>query len=504
MKRKIVIALSAFSLLFLLGGVYIAATIEQATSEVDNLLRLHRIEILREHLLIELKRAQSDLYLKNTRHAQSIDTVVDHVQTMSTALNDCFSCHHSESVVTRLNDLKNQVEQYKGALGRVFTMRANKKRLEAEEDNAYRLGTELISEADDLTTITNRRLNERTQAALKDIKRTKNLLYLILIVVPVAVLSLSIFFFRGFTKPVDVLVTATRQLKAGELNYRIEGLKDEYGQVASAFNEMAVSLKEHYLRMQWAEQIVVLGELAGGLAHEMMNPIGGIQGAAQVLSGHPAISEEHRDILLKMVGQTERIESLLRSLLSFAQPPKPSFLLINVNEVLEKTISLAERHPLFLSKKSGSLAIVKNLDPRLPKTLVDPVQLQQVFMNLLLNAADAMPNGGRLTVQTSHEEASPVLQVAIKDTGSGIDMSMVDKIFQPFFTTKPKGTGLGLSITRRLVEQHGGSIRVANNPTGGASFTIDLPVTRDGVSSAQAPGPHRKDPGEEKIAPEEE
>lgn len=484
MKRKIVIALSVFSLLFLLGGIYIAVTIEQATSEVDNLLRLHRIEILQEHLLIELKKAQSDLYLKNTRHAQSIDIVVDHVQTMNSALSGCFSCHHSESVVMRLNDLKNHVEQYKSALGRVFTLRASKDRLEAEEDIAYRTGMELIFQADNLTTMTNRRLNERTQVALRDIAHTKKLLYLILVVVPLAVLSLAVLFFRGFTKPVDVLVTATQQLKAGELNYRIEGLKDEYGEVAAAFNEMASSLKEHYFRMQWAEQIVVLGELSGGLAHEMMNPIGGIKGAAQVLSTNPAISEEHRDILLKMVGQVERIESLLRSLLNFAQPPKPSFLLINVNEIFEKTISLAEQHSLFLSKKSRGLAIVRNFDSHLPKILADPIQLQQVFMNLLLNAADAMPNGGTLTVQTSHEEASLFLQVAIRDTGSGIDQNITDKIFQPFFTTKSKGTGLGLSITKRLVEQHGGSIRAANNPSGGASFTIDLPVTPDKVSAA--------------------
>ena len=263
-----------------------------------------------ESLLIELKRAQSDLYLKNTRHAQTIDTVVSHVQTMNTALSGCFSCHHSESVVVRLNDLRNQVEQYKSALSRVFTMRANKSRLEAEEDIAYRLGMELISEMDDLTTMTNRRLNERTQVALKEITHTKNLLYLILLVVPFVVLCLSIFFFRRFTGPVDVLVTATRQLKAGQFNYRIKGLQDEYGEVAAAFNEMASSLKEHYLRMQWAEQIVVLAELAGGLAHEMNNPIAGIKGAVQVLSVNQALSEEHRDILLKVLDQIERIEFL--------------------------------------------------------------------------------------------------------------------------------------------------------------------------------------------------
>ena len=97
-------------------------------------------------------------------------------------------------------------------------------------------------------------------------------------------------------------------------------------------------------------------------------------------------------------------------------------------------------------------------------------------MNLLLNAAAAMPEGGTLTVQTLSEKASTTLSVKITDTGTGIDNSMINKIFLPFFTTKMKGTGLGLAITKRLVEQHGGTIRVANNPNGGASFTIDLPL----------------------------
>jgi len=269
MKRKIVIALSVFFLIFLISGIYILTTIEKTTSEVDNLIRLHQIEILREHLLVQLKRAQSDLYLKNTRYARSIDTVVTHVQTMDTSLSACFSCHPADNVTKKLDDLRNRVQQYKNALSRVFTIRANRSRLEAEEDNAFNIGTELISEVDEITTMTNKKLEERTRAALKDIKRTKNILYVLLAGVPLVLLGLSIIFLRGFTRPVDTLLTATRQLKAGDLDYRIKGLQDEYGEVATSFNEMASSLKEHYLRMQWAEQVVVLGELAGGLAHEI-------------------------------------------------------------------------------------------------------------------------------------------------------------------------------------------------------------------------------------------
>ena len=484
MKQKIIIALSVFSLLFLLGGIYIVTTIEKATTKVDNLIRLHRIEILREHLLIQLKRAQSDLYLKNTRHARSIDTIVTHVQTMDTALSTCFNCHHTASVANKLDDMKNRIEQYKSALSRVLTIRANRSRLEAEEDSAFKIGTELISEVDDITTMTNRKLEDRTQAALKEIARTKNIFYLLLVAVPLVVLCLSFVFLRGFTRPVNVLLTATRRLKAGELNYRIEGLQDEYGEVAASFNEMASSLQEHYLRMQWAEQVVVLGELAGGLAHEMNNPIASIKGSMEVLSGDPSISEKNKDILLKVIEQIGRIELLLKSLISFALPPKPQFLHVDVNEVFDATISLAERHPLFLPNNSRVITIVRNFDSCLPKTMADPLQLQQVFMNLLLNAAEAMPDGGTLTVQTSHKEASPFLRITITDTGSGINKSMINKIFLPFFTTKPKGTGLGLAITKRLVEQHGANIRVTNNPDRGASFTIDLPIKPGEVVTA--------------------
>jgi two-component system sensor histidine kinase AtoS len=246
---------------------------------------------------------------------------------------------------------------------------------------------------------------------------------------------------------------------------------------------MASSLKEHYLRMQWAEQVVVLGELAGGLAHEIKNPIAGIKGAIEVLSSSTSLPKGNKDILLKVIEQIERIEVLLKSLLNFAQPPKPAFLYVDVNHVLDTTISLAEKHPLLLSNNSRSITIVRAFDSCLPKIMADPIQLQQVFMNLLLNAADAIPGGGTLTAQTLLDRTSRFLRITITDTGKGIDKSIINKIFLPFFTTKPKGTGLGLAITKRLVEQHGGSIHVVNNPGGGASFTIDLPIKAEEVSS---------------------
>ncbi|HLE42262.1 MAG TPA: ATP-binding protein [Nitrospirota bacterium] len=476
MKKKIIIGLGIFSLVFVLVGVYTIVVIEHATTELDKLIQLHQVEILREHLLIEVKRTQSDLYLKNTRHARSIDTIVSHVRTMGEVVNTCFDCHHNETVMRRLHGLKGQIEDYKSALSRVFTIRANVRRLQAEEDSAYKKGTELISELDTIITMTNKKLGEKTDAAFAKITHTKMILYILLATVPLAAIGLSAFFLRGLTRPVTELLAATRRLKGGDLGYRIEGLSDEFGEVAASFNEMAGSLRDQCQKMQWAEQLVVLGELAGGLAHEIKNPLAGIKASMEVLSDDPSLSGENKDVFLKVLDQIKRIEALLKTLLNFARPPKPHFMLTGVNSVLDASIDLALRHPLFSARDSKPIGVKKDYDARLPETMADPLQLQQVFMNLLLNAADAMPDGGMITVQTAHEASVQSLRITITDSGKGIEETVIDRIFQPFFTTKTKGTGLGLSITKRLIEQHGGSIRVQNSPDRGASFTIMLPV----------------------------
>ena len=476
MKKKIIIGLSIFSLVFLVSSVYTITTIEHATAKMDNLIKLHQVEILREHLLIQIKRAQSDLYLKDTPYARSVNTIVADVTTMSNAVNTCFNCHHAEQVANRLKKLRDNVEDYKIVLSRALTLRANAKRLRTEEDHAFQLGTELTDEVDNIIAIANLKLEQKTQAAFQAITRTKIMLYFLVVVVPIAAIGLSVLFIQGFTRPVQELLTATRQLKKGDLSYQIDGLKDEFGEVAESFNEMAKALRDDSLRMQWAEQLVVLGEMAGGLAHEIKNPLAGIKASMEVLSMDTTLPEENRDVLQKGVEQIKRIEVLLKGLLNFARPPKPHFMVVDVNSVLDSTIGLALRHPQFAAKDSKLITVIKDYDGHLPRTMADPQQLEQVFLNLLLNAADAMPDGGMITVKTSLPESGRSLHIQIVDTGDGIDEAVVDKIFQPFFTTKPHGTGLGLAITKRLIEQHGGSINVKNNHAKGVAFMITLPV----------------------------
>jgi len=476
MKKKILISLVLFSLIFLASGSYIVKTIERASSRMAELIKLHQIEILREHLAIEIKRAQQDLYLRNTRFERRLDTIVNHVRSMNTVVNTCFECHHEESVMQRLASLRSQTEVFKTALSRVFTIRADRQRREVEEDSAYRAGVDLVAEVNLIRSLTHERLEERTLAAFSEVASTRVVMYGLLALTPIVILGLSMLFLRGVTKPVAALLTATRRLKGGDLDYRVPPLHDEYGEVAASFNDMAASLKEQYLKMQWAEQLFLLGELSGGLAHEIKNPLAGVKASLDVISADEHLPAEDRDILQKSIEQIKRIETLIKNLLNFARPPKPQFMSVDVNSVLNTTITMAQRLPLFSDNNGQPIRIVRLLDRRVFEVTADPFQLQQVFMNLLINAGEAMPRGGTVTVRTSINPLAQTVNITVTDSGEGMDPGLVEKIFQPFYTTKSKGTGLGLSITKRLIEQHGGSIRVMNNRDRGVSFSVTLPA----------------------------
>jgi signal transduction histidine kinase len=265
-------------------------------------------------------------------------------------------------------------------------------------------------------------------------------------------------------------------LKGGDLDHRVESLRDEFGELASAFNEMAGSLKEQMLKMQRTEQMVVVGELAAGLAHEIKNPLAGIKVAMQVLSEEASLSEEDRGVVRKVTQEVVRLESLMKNFLNFARPSKPQLTALNVNNLINTILAFYVKSRAVSPDRPNGIRIEKELHP-VPETMADPMQLQQIFLNLVLNAVDAMPNGGTLSVRTFFEKDPGLIHVEISDTGKGISREHADKIFQPFFTTKPKGTGLGLAITKQLIEQHGGSIAAGGNSSGGAIFEIKLPLS---------------------------
>jgi PAS domain S-box-containing protein len=725
MKKKIFIALTIVCLIFLMGGTYIIATIERDTSKLDDLITLHQVEILREHLLIQIKNVQSDLYLMGTRYEKSPAAVMGSLNRLRTVSVTCLDCHHTTAVVKRLKNLNAGVDLFNGSVGNILARKGNRAMLLKEGDLAFRTSQELVAQVKNMVHMANANLADKTAASLKNISRSKKILYALVILTPFVAIGFSFFFIREFVRPVNLLLTATRKLKDGNLDYQIGGLKNEFGEVATSFNEMSAYIRQnmrslqesekryralfesagdaifiiegegerlgdivdvnpaaarmhgyrveemlqlnlirdldapdaaeeapvrarrilngewvkaeinhrkkdgtifpveisagvleymghqyilaidrdiserkkmenlvlqsklewedtfntitdmitihdkdfnivrankaaqkilglpiagvtdakcyryyhgkdyppedcpscscyttekpaafelyephldmhlevramprfdgdqrmtgliHVIRdiseskrvekaLQRTEQLKMVGEWAASLAHEIKNPLAGIKGSVEALLQAPNISNEDRSLVARAVDEIKRIELLLKSLLNFAKPPQLQLMPTDLNDLLDKTLSFSLKHPLLSSNSSVAIKVLRDFEHGIPETMADPMQLQQVFLNLLLNAIEAMPDGGALAVKTSHNRSSNSIDIAIADTGKGIGPETLDRIFQPFFTSKRKGTGLGLAITRRLVEEHGGTIHVESTPERGTVFNVSL------------------------------
>ena len=228
--------------------------------------------------------------------------------------------------------------------------------------------------------------------------------------------------------------------------------------------------------LQRAGQLKIAGNLVSGLTHELKNSLAGVEAAIEVLLSELAISDDHRSVLLRMSQEIRRMELLMKDVLNFARPARAQLSLVDINVILGNAMAVSLENLSHPSGKNGDIKVNKKCNADLPKTMADPMQLQQVFVNLLMNAVDSMPDGGSLTVETLYEPARKLIQITLSDTGKGIRQESRDEIFEPFFTTKSHRNGLGLAISRRLIEQNDGVITADNNPNGGATFKIILPL----------------------------
>ncbi|MBN2506545.1 MAG: cache domain-containing protein [Verrucomicrobia bacterium] len=279
------------------------------------------------------------------------------------------------------------------------------------------------------------------------------------------------------------LAAASEQVAHGNLDTQVEiRSHDELRELADTFNFMAAALKKRdekvreytTRRIMESERLAHIGQLAAGVAHEINNPLQGIVTYSHLLLERAATVNGTRESLEKIVKQANRCRDIIRGLLDFARQRKPEKRLSNVNRILEECIALVDNQALFLN-----IRIVTHLAQDLPRVLMDPSQIQQVFMNMIINAAEAMNGTGQLTLTTRHVIADSAVEVQFTDSGHGIKEEDLDRIFSPFFTTKEvgHGTGLGLAISYGIVKEHKGTITVESQEGQGATFSIRLPVT---------------------------
>ena len=235
--------------------------------------------------------------------------------------------------------------------------------------------------------------------------------------------------------------------------------------------ERTKELRESQEQLVRHEKLAVLGQLAGGIGHELRNPLGAIKNATYFLNmvleePEPEVKET-LDILEREVATSERIIS---SLLSFARPKTPTRRKVDINKVVQETLSR--------NTVPENVEVVRQLDESLPVIPADPDQLSQIFANIIRNAIQAMPEAGQLLVKS--EVPSPKwVSISFADTGVGIPPEELQKVFEPLFTTKAKGIGLGLAVAKTLLEGHGGTIEVQSEVEKGSTFTIRLPIGGD-------------------------
>jgi two-component system NtrC family sensor kinase len=309
-----------------------------------------------------------------------------------------------------------------------------------------------------------------------------------------------VFVTSRITRPLATLGMATEKVAQGDLMYEVPvESEDELGRLASAFNKMTRALnasKEELLRRSadleeanrnlrnaqtkliQTEKLSSLGQLAAGVAHELNNPLTGIMTFSHLLR-RTITDEAARNDLEIIIRETTRCKEIIKGILDFSRETSPQQKLCSVNDVINRTLAILERQWLF-----HNIRIEKQLNEQLPEIWIDDNQIQQVFMNIALNAAEAMNGNGTLSVLSSLSREDDHLEVRITDTGTGIPPEHLTKIFDPFFTTKDpqKGTGLGLAISYGIIQKHQGDITVESTPGRGTTFIIKLPVQPEGAA----------------------
>ena len=273
------------------------------------------------------------------------------------------------------------------------------------------------------------------------------------------------------------LATFVALLIATQLN-RFEKEKKARAELSVAYQELSEygrRLKESQEQLIQAEKLTSLGQMAASIAHEVNNPLAGVLVYTQLLtrklSSDKLSKEVALDYLSKMDSELTRSTKLIRNLLDFARQSPPTLREVDLNEVINRALDIAAH-----SAEIQHIQVIKELDPSLPKLMADFDQLQQVCTNLILNAIQAMPEGGKLTLRTSADDGQ--LKLEVQDTGCGISEENVRKLFTPFFTTKQegKGIGLGLAVTYGIIQRHQGRIEVQSKEGEGTTFTIYLPL----------------------------
>lgn len=516
MKKKLLLGLGLLLSVFVIGA---GATIYNLyiLKESEHMLNIQDVVVDKANeMLLQIKGAQSELYRHKAGYSRDIDTFVDQVLGLEENLilterdytpyihkPSCNDCHPAAEHIGNyghiINEVKKNLEDFKKIMSLIVTSQELQQKMEGE---AIGITFLLIGDLEKMKhiatvmkeTIKNRHAQETSRVLLAIV--LTSLVSFILAFIIANVL------FRKINKPLTHLLTGIKRLSSGDFSHQITLVtEDEFGEVADRFNQMARDLKaataekdllltdlqlfntnlekkvaEVKAELMAANEgirrneiLAVVGSLAAGVSHELSTPLGTILGFIQIFKTQIIADNELFEDIALVEHELLRCKKIVSDLLDTVKATKSETVDTDVNEALIEALNLMQYQPAM-----KDIDVHRRLDDALPLISADRGQIKQVFLNVLMNATQAMPDGGRLTVKTAAPGDGGV-EISIADTGKGIPQAEQEKIFKPFYTTRDGGSGLGLSISDDLIRKHGGRIKVISAPGEGAVFIISLP-----------------------------
>jgi two-component system NtrC family sensor kinase len=489
---KLTVYLSLIILVVLSGYAYF-----HILSRRELLIKKMKVEVesTGRHLKVSLEKIQIQ------REREYVQDLIDGIEEYEKTLGVIFY-HQGKNLVIRSRSLGEGVEPYLELVKR--SMKAD---LTQQEFGAYKKAP-IFAYAFPLKDKKGKNIGgisilQHTSFMEEDIKTAEwNILITILILIGGIVAIVLLGTRKWILQPISHLIVGINHIARGDLDTRIDlRRKDEISQLAEAFNQMAVELKkaeqevihqaeakvELERSLRQSEKLATIGQLASGLAHEIGTPLNIIGGRAELIKRRLEDNEEAQKNLDIIVHQAERITKIIQQLLGVVRKKKPEQKTLKIGTLLENMLDFLD-HQI---QKQG-VRVVKEIGGDIPPVIGDPDQLQQVFLNLILNAIQSMPKGGSLHLSASAKRISKEgLEsgqrqygvVSVMDTGMGMEKEVVQNIFNPFFTTKDTGTGLGLMVSQGIVQDHEGWIDVESEMGKGSIFRAYLPSLPGEVKS---------------------
>ncbi len=478
MKRRLLIGFISPLLIFLIGTLIAAIYITKTTQRMDQLILLHRVELLREDLIIRIQHVQSNIILNKTRNQSDVDALLVHMQEIDKVMDSCLGCHHSPELSQGLHGMRDVANDYKSAIGGLVNASVKPVMAEARERRAQYMGQELITMAQGMAFTANVRLQKKTQEMMATLRDVSTVLYATLLFGFLLAIAISAFLAKSFDRRVESLVAAIRRISRGELEYRIpktESAISGFRELGEAFNEMARALRRDQRQLVQSAKLTAIADLGASIAYEVNHPLNAVLGYTGHLLKSDDLPADKKEQLKTIERETLRATEITKNLQKFVNRKPLRMQKADVRAMMREVVEHVKKRQL-----SNIKCIMDCADPLLPVSL-DADLMKQVFLHLVDSSLRQMPNGGLLTIRCKCERdmfGRDFTAIEFTDNGAGIPDPQLDKIFDPLFNTRleGEGTSLALAMSYLIVQNHGGRIEVESKVGSGSSFRVILPM----------------------------